>query len=146
VAPTQLHPNTWSSIQAFCLICGVLHLHPTPSCFLNYYTSHPTNPVLWHSLISQLGNVIFNSFATSYKKFKKRFFKVCIRPEATSYFFDEISWSRFSLYLTKKPRDFKEWPRPAVGAEELDILSFFDTLPRKLPTRKLVGVYAKSSR
>jgi len=39
VAPTQLHPNTWTSIQAFRQICDVLRLHPTPSCFLSYYTS-----------------------------------------------------------------------------------------------------------
>ena len=49
------------------------------------------------------------------------------------------------MYWTKKPRDFKEWHRSTVGAEELEILLLFNMLPRKLPTRKLVGVYAKSS-
>jgi len=91
MVPTQLHPNTLASIQAFCLICDVLCLYPTPSCFLSYYTSHPIKLVLWHSLISQLDNIFFSSFTTSYKKFKERFFKVYVRPEAMPYFFDEAS-------------------------------------------------------
>jgi len=91
IAPTQLHPNTWVSIQAFRLIYDVLCLHPTPFCFLCYYTSHPVYSVLWHSL--------------------------SIRSEATSYFFNETGWSRFPLYWTKKPRDFKKWPRPTVSIE-----------------------------
>ena len=81
--------------------------------------------------------------STSYKNFKERFFKVYIWPEAMSYFFDETSRLRFPLYWTKKPRDLKEWPRPAGGVEELEILSLFNTLPRKLPTGKLIGMYAK---
>jgi len=95
VASTQLHPNTWASIQAFRLLCDVLRFHPSHSSFVSYYTSHPANHVLWHSLIGRSGYVLFNSFATSYKKFKERFVKVCIRPEATAYFFDR---SRFPLY------------------------------------------------
>ena len=46
VAPTQLHPNTWVSIQAFRLVCDVFRLSPTPSTFLSYYTSHPTKLAL----------------------------------------------------------------------------------------------------
>ena len=47
VAPTQLHPNTWASIQAFRLICDVFRLSPTPSSFLSYYASYPVEPVSW---------------------------------------------------------------------------------------------------
>jgi len=43
MAPTQLHPNTWASIQASRLICDVFCLSPSPSTFLSYYTSHPTS-------------------------------------------------------------------------------------------------------
>jgi len=80
------------------------------------------------------------------KNSKRYFLKFVFWPEATSYFFDETGRSRFPLYWTKKPRDFKEWPRPGGGIEELEILSLFDMLPRKLPMRKLVGVHAKSLR
>jgi len=50
VASTQIHPNTWASIQAFHLLCDVLRLHPSPSSFLSYYTSHPTQPVSYRSV------------------------------------------------------------------------------------------------
>jgi len=112
VALTQLHPNTWVSIQAFHLICDVLCLHPTPSCFLSYYTSHPTEPIQWHSLIIQSGNILFSSYTTSYKNFKERFFKVFIRPKSMPYFFDEVGRSRFPMSWTRKPQKFKEYVRP----------------------------------
>jgi len=145
-SPTQIHPNTWASIQAFRLLCDVLRLHPSPSSFLSYYTSHPASPVSWHSLISRSGSVLFNSFFVSYKRFKERFVKVITRPKATTFFFEDNSWSRFPLYWTSQPRDFKEWPRLTGSADEIEILSFLDELPRKLPTRKLIGAYTKSAR
>ena len=49
VAPSQIHPNTWASLQTFRLICDVYHLSPTPATFLSYYTSHPVEPVISHS-------------------------------------------------------------------------------------------------
>jgi len=32
------------------------------------------------------------------------------------------------------------------GADELEILSLFDALSRKLPTRRLIGAYTESAR
>jgi len=90
--------------------------------------------------------VLFDLFAGSYKRFKEQFVKVIIRPEATAIFFDEFGRSRFPLYWTRKPFGFKEWPRPTEGADELEVLSLFDALPRRLPCRRLIGVYAKSGR
>ena len=87
VAPTQVHPNTWASLQAFRLLCDVMRLHPTPSCFLSYYNSHPAKKAAWHSLAGRPGSVLFDLFALSYKRFKERFVKLVIRPEATSFFF-----------------------------------------------------------
>jgi len=107
VAPTQILPNTWASIQAFRLLCDVMRLHPSHSSFLSYYTSHPAQPVSWHSLIGRSGSVLFNSFVVSSKRFKERFVKFIIRPKATTYFLDEAGRSRFPLYWTRQPRDFK---------------------------------------
>ena len=47
---------------------------------------------------------------------------------------------------TRKPHKFKEWPRSKMSAEELEIHSLLDGLPRKLPTRKLITVYTKMAR
>ncbi|RDY08529.1 hypothetical protein CR513_07222, partial [Mucuna pruriens] len=39
VAPTQLHPNGWASMQAFCMVCRALSITPTTHLFLSYYTT-----------------------------------------------------------------------------------------------------------
>jgi len=70
VAPTQIHPNTWVSIQAFRLLGDALRLHPSPSSFLSYYTSHPAQPVSWHSLIGW--SVFFSILSPSLIKSSKR--------------------------------------------------------------------------
>ena len=72
--------------------------------------------------------------------------KVVIRPEVTSLFFDSTRRSRFPLYWTREPCDFKEWPRPTEGEDELGVLALFDALPRRLLCRGLIGAYAKSAR
>jgi len=141
VDPTQLHPNTWASIQAFSLICDVFRLSPTPSHFLSYYTSHPTKLALWHSLVGHSGNVLFGSFATSYKNLKEKFPKVFICPEGAKYFFDEVGRSKFPLSWTSKSTEFKEWSPPPLSTKEKEIYSPFDGFPCKLPMRKLVAVY-----
>ena len=89
---------------------------------------------------------MFDSFAVSYKRFKERFVKVIIRPEAMTFFYDEVGQSRFPLYWTDNPQDFKAWPRPTGSDEEVEILSFFDALPRKPPCQMLIGAYAETTR
>jgi len=91
--------------------------------------------------------VLFDLFVASYKRFKERFVKVIIWPEATTIFFYESGRSRFPLYWTRKPYGFKEWPRPTKGADKLEVLSLFDTpLLRRLPCRRLIGANAKPGR
>lgn len=135
VTPSQLHPNTWASLQNFHLICNMFRLSPTPSTFLSNYISHPTNPVSWLLLISQPSNILFSPYTTSYKNFKGKFFKLFVEPKGSRLFFDETGRSNFPLYWTKNPTQFKEWPRSAPRAKELEIYSLFDNLPRRLPTQ-----------
>jgi len=45
VAPTQLHPNSWASLQAFRLLTKMFCLRPSPHVFLSYYSVRPANPV-----------------------------------------------------------------------------------------------------
>jgi len=87
VASSQLHPNTWASMQAFHLICQIFGVRPSFSCFLHFYTSHPSDPVSWNLLVSRSGNVLFKAFTASYKNFKERFFKVFVEPAGMPHFF-----------------------------------------------------------
>jgi len=127
VAPSQLHPNTWASLQTFCLICNMFRLSLTPATFLSYYTSHSVDLVSRLSLISQSGNILFSPYTTSYKNFKGNFFKLFIEPEGWGFFLEETGLSQFPLYQTKTPTQFKEWPHSTPDAEELEICSLLTT-------------------
>jgi len=97
----------------------------TPSTFLSYYTSHSAEPDIWHSLFSWSGNVLFNSFTTSYKNFKGKFFKVFIWPEGTKFFFDEVGRSRFPMFWTRNPLKLMSgFVRPRVSMIERFTLFF----------------------
>jgi len=52
VAPTQLHPNSWASLQAFQLLAEMFRLRPSPHVFLSYYSTRPFSPVKWVFLVS----------------------------------------------------------------------------------------------
>jgi len=129
VFPSQLHPNTWVSLQTFRLICDMFCLFPTPTTFLSYYTSHPTDPVSWLSLIIRPVNTLFSPYTTSYKNFKGKFFKLFVESEGMGLFFDGVGRSKFPMYWTQNPTRFKEWPRSVQRAEEQEIYSLFDNLP-----------------
>ena len=51
VAPTQLHPNSWASLQTFRLLCRIFRLQPTPESFLYYYNTRSSTYVSWLSCI-----------------------------------------------------------------------------------------------
>ncbi|RDX83638.1 hypothetical protein CR513_35403, partial [Mucuna pruriens] len=76
VAPTQLHPNRWASMQAFCMVCRVLSITPTTRLFLSYYTTKVSL-----SLLPKGGP--FNVFLASYKGFKNRCIKVVAVGDAS---------------------------------------------------------------
>jgi len=67
VVPTQLHLNSWASLQVFRLLAEMFHLCPSPHVFTSYYSTRPTSPVKWVSLVSQSHNVLFTPFSSSYK-------------------------------------------------------------------------------
>ena len=73
VAPTQLHPNSRTLLQAFQLLPEMFNLNPSPHVYFSYYSSRPSGPVKWLSLVSQAGTILFTSFSSSYK-FKDFFF------------------------------------------------------------------------
>jgi len=142
VAPSQLHPNTWVSMQAFRVVCRTFGVRPLSTCFLHFYASHPSDLVGWHSLVSRSGSVLFKAFLASYKNFKENFFKVFVEPAGTRYFFDEVGQSRFPLFWTRNPTKIKDWSRPVSPSEgEPEVFALFDSLLRKLLARSLMSLF-----
>jgi len=75
VAPTQLHPNSWASLQAFQLLAKMFCLRPSPHVFLSYYSARPTSPIKWVSLVSQSHNIPFIPFSSFINISKTLFLK-----------------------------------------------------------------------
>ena len=143
VAPTQLHPNSWAALQAFRLLCEVLGLKPTPRSFLHFFGTRPRDRIGWVSLVSQSKNSFLHPFTTSYKKFKKGFFKVVIEEEGRPFFCDGKT---LPFYWTKDPTCFYMWPRSLMTEDDLEVLSVLDGLPRQIPTRAIVCAYLSSNK
>jgi len=74
VTPTQLHPNSWGSLQAFRLICRALYFSPTPESFLYFYVTRLRDSRSWVSLVGRPRISLLDSFTQSFKKFKDGFF------------------------------------------------------------------------
>jgi len=88
IAPTQLPPNSWASMQAFRLICDLFKLRWSLESFLFCYNSCLPHPVGWLSLSSHPCSILFPPYTSSYKIIKGIYFKTFV--EATNlvtYFF-----------------------------------------------------------
>jgi len=145
VAPTQLHPNSWASLQAFRLLAEMFHLRPSPHVFLLYYSTHPSYPVKWVSLISQSHNVLFTPFSSSYKYFKDSFFKIVITAADRHYFFYGDT-PKFPLYWTRNVVYYLSWPRSPVTEDDNRMFEIMDKLPRKLNVCSILKLYLSSHR
>ena len=81
VAHSQLHPNSWASLQAFRVLCEVLSVKATARSFLHFFGTRPGDRIGWVSLVGQAKNNFFAPYTTSYKNFKGDFFKVVVEEE-----------------------------------------------------------------
>ncbi|XP_029128019.1 uncharacterized protein LOC114916124 isoform X2 [Cajanus cajan] len=140
VAPTQLHPNSWASMQAFWSLCKFTHVKATFSLFLFHYYCRPAEQIKWVSLARVPSRRLLKPFTSSYKKFKVGFFKVCIHLSGQSYFFDNHNTPLFPFYWTRTPLRYDILPHSFLTPGELSDFSFLESLPRDLPCRRLIDL------
>ncbi|QCD82891.1 hypothetical protein DEO72_LG2g3233 [Vigna unguiculata] len=110
VASSQLHPNAWAALQAFRFLCRILGLKPSPAVFLHHYSTRPKEPV-----------------------------RVVVNPLGRSYLFDGDT-PKFPFYWTRNPLHYDEWPRTMMSAEDCEVFNFLDSLPWRLPTKRIVAI------
>jgi len=144
VAPSQLHPNSWAALQSFRLICRVLHLKPSPQVFLQYYSTRPGELASWVSLVGQSHQCLLAAYTQSFKRFKTGFFKVIIRSAGAEYFYCDDGTPKFPFYWTNSPTTYRTWPRESLTPEDRHTLSYLDQLPKKLSSKKIIGVFRSS--
>jgi len=77
VAPAQLHPNSWAFVRAFSILYNYFGHPPSVDVFLHFFEAKNLGKNLWVSFSGVTGRVILSLFQSSYKGFKRKFFRVC---------------------------------------------------------------------
>ncbi|RDX78900.1 hypothetical protein CR513_40750, partial [Mucuna pruriens] len=100
VALTQLHPNSWTFVRSFKLLCEDVGRAPSLGVFFWFFTLRKANRVGWISLSGRLKRKLFKPFLESYKVFKSRFFKVTRGDAGPNLLMDNSGKPFFPLHWT----------------------------------------------
>ncbi|KAJ1384008.1 hypothetical protein SESBI_42912 [Sesbania bispinosa] len=103
VAPTQLHPNSWTFVRAFIIICEYFGFKPTARKFFYFFQNKSPELVGWTSLNSVPRKGFLMPFLQSYKHFKTKFFKVRGDESFPELLFGTDGPPQFPLYWTTNP-------------------------------------------
>ncbi|XP_020221097.1 uncharacterized protein LOC109803834 [Cajanus cajan] len=128
VAPTQLHPNSWAFVRGFEILCSGLGIIPTSDKFFYFFESRVSKRTSWVSVSGVSGRGLLSLFQSSYKDFKKSYFRVRSLPG------HEDVLEGFPLYWNQKtiafggldPEKLSESDRVDVKKIE-DLKTFFNT-------------------
>ncbi|KOM43533.1 hypothetical protein LR48_Vigan05g113700 [Vigna angularis] len=138
IAPSQLHPNDWASVQEFVAMCSALGTTPMVTVFLYYFNVCLLAKRGWVFLMSASANCLFKPFLESFKNFKRHYFKVIIRDSDRSEFHNKAERPLFPFYCTRDPHNITTWPVSIMNPVDLDIVRIINGLPCRLPARRLV--------
>jgi len=141
VAPTQLHPNSWAYLQAFCILCESLYLEPSPYAFLYFYDTRPRRPATWLSLISRPSISKLDAFSQSFKHFKDGYFKVVVKEGGEEYFLNADGSTKFPFSWTNNPSRYKDMGMEELSSGDREVVGMLLRFVDKLPTKGLVRVY-----
>lgn len=81
--------------------------YPTPSTFSHFFCTRLISKQGWVSLISMEGKWLFKPFATFFKRFQAKYFKLVIKEVGRSKFFDKADTPSSSCIGL---RAFERWP------------------------------------
>jgi len=141
VAPTQLHPNSWGSLQAFRLLCRALGLEPTAESFLYFYVTRPRDPCSWLSLVGRPRICVLDGFTQSFKNFKDGFFRVRMEVGHEPWYLDGAGVARFPLYWTSSPTKLEVVSRDMLDASSRRVVEVLERLPPRAPGKWIVCCY-----
>ncbi|MED6211878.1 hypothetical protein PIB30_077808 [Stylosanthes scabra] len=107
VAPSQLHPNAWSSIRCFELVAEFLQLPQEPEVFLclfKFYSSNTSGRTKkgYMSVRPTSKRKIFGLFENSFHDFKGRYFKIVLVETHRPFWLSLEGDGQFLSYWTDK--------------------------------------------
>jgi len=130
VTPTQLHPNSWTSLQTFYLLAEMFRLSLSSHVFLHFYSSRPAKSARWLSQVSQAG-------------FKNVFLKICILHIDKGYFLNGNT-PKFPLYCTQDSIRYHSWPKLSITEDDKKMFDILDKCAQWLPIRKVLNIFLSS--
>ncbi|RDX74754.1 hypothetical protein CR513_45454, partial [Mucuna pruriens] len=137
VAPTQLHPNSWTFVRAFKLLCEDLGRVPSLGVFFWFFSLRKVTKVGWTSLSSRPWRKLLKPFLESFKVFKDKYFKVGRGATGPNVLADKSGSPFFPLYWTSQPavsvmivcKDLEKWEDEFITKlENLPLLSCADLI------------------
>jgi len=143
VAPTQLHPNSWASLQAFRFSprCSVFIPPPMCSCLIIVLVPlAPSNGFLWLANLTTFWLLLSLPLTSISKIF---FFKIVITPAGRQHFLNKDA-SKFPLYWIRDPIFYLSWLRSAMTEDDKMMFEILDQLPRKLNVCSILKLYLSS--
>jgi hypothetical protein len=126
VAPTQLHPNGWTFVRAFELVCLGLDLEPRLGVFFHFYHVKSLTPEKPVSISSQPNMGLFTLYASNFKNYKYTFLRVRCGPRLRHLMFDFEGGHLFPFYRTQNPRLIKGVDAALLTPYESGIISFIN--------------------
>jgi len=78
-------------------------------------------------------------YFSSFRSYKNTFFRVLVNPLGRPYFFNS-DIPKFPFYWTLNPLHYDEWPQTMMSTENYEVLNLLDSLPRQLPTKRIVAI------
>ncbi|KAH1211089.1 hypothetical protein GmHk_15G045251 [Glycine max] len=117
VALTQLHPNNWTFMKAFLILCYYLNI--TLNC--QQVKVSEDGKVGWVSMMGARGS-LFTLFNSSWKKFKTHFLKITLNPvypDHINLFYKYYGETRrFPFYWQEFSQRFKSRTSPLLSPED----------------------------
>jgi len=135
IAPSQLHPNSWTFLKCFELLYVHLGFEPSTNVFTHFYQMKIGRFVSWVSLSATYSGSLFTLYSSSYKYSKTKFFKLrCHLGDADRrLFFHPDFTPRFPLYWQKPTRfllrsEYQLTPEEREAVEAIRQLPFVEDL------------------
>jgi len=141
VTLTQLHLNSWGSLQAFWLICKALSLSPTLESFLYSYVTRSKEPLSWLLLVGRAKISLLDGFTQSFKKFKDGFFRVRVLPTGHSLYYDDGGRPKFPFYWTSSTTKKDAMTKEMLDVDSRWVVDVLKTLPIRVPGKWVVCYY-----
>ncbi|KAG5006354.1 hypothetical protein JHK82_024315 [Glycine max] len=142
VALSQLHPDSWTMVRAFEILCPFFNIRPSVLVFLFFFQMKLSGKIGWVSL-NNISKKLFEFDSNIFRRFKDHFFKVLATGVVTDgmpLMFNRDRVSRFPFYWQSDPTRFKSYGEDLLTLAEKVEKAILEQLPTSLDMRAILSL------